>query len=206
MYNLDEADRGGSLEINGKNFTLDVHATGEGSNKSTYGILVGTKPNKDGENCVVDIKSENTVINVTNDSGLSYTANALTAWGGGTIRLNSGNVKISANNIINVKKNSLVEINADSLDKVIQLDGSIVFECVDSTTDIDSDVVLNLTNSNSYLNGNILVTNLGDGHSGTVDGMKLGLSNGATWSTTEEGSFVNYLTFNGGIINNNWDV
>ena len=206
MYNLDEADRGGSLEINGKNFTLDVHATGEGSNKSTYGILVGTKPNKDGENCVVDIKSENTVINVTNDSGLSYTANALTAWGGGTIRLNSGNVKISANNIINVKKNSLVEINADSLDKVIQLDGSIVFECVDSTTDIDSDVVLNLTNSNSYLNGNILVTNLSHGHSGTVDGMKLGLSNGATWSTTEEGSFVNYLTFNGGIINNNWDI
>ena len=208
MYNLDEADRGGSLEINGKNFTLDVHATGEGSNKSTYGILVGTKPNKDGENCVVDIKSENTVINVTNDSGLSYTANALTAWGGGTIRLNSGNVKIDTNknNIINVKRNSTVEINANSLDNIIQLDGSIVFECVDPSTDIDSDVIVNLTNSNSYLNGNILVTNLGDGHSGTVDGMRLGLSNGATWSTTEEGSFVNYLTFNGGIINNNSGV
>lgn len=208
MYNLDEADRGGSLEINGKNFTLDVHATGEGSNKSTYGILVGTKPNKDGENCVVDIKSENTVINVTNDSGLSYTANALTAWGGGTIRLNSGNVKIDTNknNVINVKRNSTVEINKYSLDKVIQLDGSIVFECVDPTTDIDSDVIVNLTNSNSYLNGNILVTNLVDGHSGTVDGMRLGLSNGATWSTTEEGSFVNYLTFNGGIINNNSGV
>ena len=208
MYNLDEADRGGSLEINGKNFTLDVHANGEGSNKSTFGILVGTKPNKDGENCVVDIKSENTVINVTNDSGLAYTANALTAWGGGTIRLNSGNVKIDTNknNIINVKRNSTVEINTNSLDNIIQLDGSIVFECVDPSTDIDSDVVVNLTNSNSYLNGNILVTNLVDGHSGTVDGMKLGLSNGATWSTTEEGSFVNYLTFNGGIINNNWDI
>lgn len=148
------------------------------------------------------------MVNVSSDSGLSYTANALTAWGGGTIRLNSGNVKIDTNknNIINVKRNSTVEINANSLDNIIQLDGSIVFECVDSTTDIDSDVIVNLTNSNSYLNGNILVTNLGDGHIGTVDGMKLGLSNGATWSTIEEGSFVNYLTFNGGIINNNWDI
>jgi outer membrane autotransporter protein len=208
LYNENATDKGSSLEINGKNFTLDVHANGEGSNKSTFGILVGLRKDKDGENCVVDIKSENTVINVTNDSGLSYTTNALTAWGGGTIRLNSGNVKIDTNknNIINVKRNSTVEINANSLDNIIQLDGSIVFECVDSTTDIDSDVIVNLTNSNSYLNGNILVTNLVDGHSGTVDGMKLGLSNGATWSTTEEGSFVNYLTFNGGIINNNWDI
>ena len=93
--------------------------------------------------------------------------------GGGTIRLNSGNVKISADNVINVKRNSFVEINANSLDNIIQLDGSIVFECVDPSTDIDSDVVVNLTNSNSYLNGNILVTNLVDGHSGTVDGMKI---------------------------------
>lgn len=206
MYNLDETDRGGSLEINGKNFTLDVHSNGEGDNKAVFGILVGTKPYKDGEKCVVDIKAENTTINVTSDSNLSYVANALTAWGGGTIRLNSGNVKISADNIINVKRNSTVEINKDSLDREIKLDGSIVFECVDPSTDIDSDVIINLTNSNSYLNGNILVTNLGDGHSGTVDGMRLGLSNGATWSTTEEGSFVNYLTFNGGIINNNSGV
>lgn len=206
LYNENAADRGSSLEINGKNFTLDVHSTGEGSNKSTYGILVGLRKDKDGENCEVNINSENTVINVTNDSGLSYTANALTAWGGGTITLNSGNVKISADNVINVKKKSFVQINEGSLDKVIQLDGSIVFECVDPDTPIDSKVTVNLTNSNSYLNGNILVTNLGHGHSGTVDGMKLGLSNGATWSTTEEGSFVNYLTFNGGIINNNWDI
>ena len=208
LYNENAADKGSSLEINGKNFTLDVHSNGDGDNKSTYGILVGLRKDKDGENCIVDINSENTVINVTNDSGLNYTANALTAWGGGTIRLNSGNVKIDTNknNIINVKRNSTVEINANSLDNIIQLDGSIVFECVDPSTDIDSDVIVNLTNSNSYLNGNILVTNLGDGHSGTVDGMRLGLSNGATWSTTEEGSFVNYLTFNGGIINNNSGV
>ena len=199
-------DGGSSLEINGERLEINVHSEGKGENKATFGIVVGTKENFDGQNCEVNINSENTEINVTSDSGLSYAANALVAWGGGTIRLNSGNVKISADNVINVKKNSLVEINANSLDNIIQLDGSIVFECVDPSTDIDSDVVVNLTNSNSYLNGNILVTNLVDGHSGTVDGMKLGLSNGATWSTTEEGSFVNYLTFNGGIINNNWDI
>lgn len=190
LYNENAADKGSSLEINGKNFTLDVHSNG------------------DGENCIVDINSENTVINVTNDSGLNYTANALTAWGDAKIRLNSGNVKISADNIINVKRNSTVEINKDSLDREIKLDGSIVFECAGTDTSIDSNVIVNLTNSNSYLNGNILVTNLGEGYlEGTkVTGMKLGLSNGATWSTTEEGSFVNYLTFNGGIINNNSGV
>jgi outer membrane autotransporter protein len=199
-------DGGSSLEINGERLEINVHSEGTGANKAIFGIVVGTKVDYDGQNCVVDINSENTVVNVSSDSGLSYAANALVAWGGGTIRLNSGNVKISADNVINVKRNSFVEINANSLDNIIQLDGSIVFECVDPSTDIDSDVVVNLTNSNSYLNGNILVTNLVDGHSGTVDGMKLGLSNGATWSTTEEGSFVNYLTFNGGIINNNWDI
>ena len=201
-------DGGSSLEINGERLEINVHSEGTGANKAIFGIVVGTKVDYDGQNCVVDINSENTVVNVSSDSGLSYAANALVAWGGGTIRLNSGNVKIDTNknNIINVKRNSTVEINANSLDNIIQLDGSIVFECVDPSTDIDSDVVVNLTNSNSYLNGNILVTNLVDGHSGTVDGMKLGLSNGATWSTTEEGSFVNYLTFNGGIINNNSGV
>ena len=213
LYNVhttDAVDEGSSLEINGKNFTLDVHSTSEGPNKSTFGILVGNNKTNDGKNCEVDINSENTVINVTNDSGISYKANALTAWGDAKIRLNSGNVKIytNKNNIINVKRNSTVEINANSLDKEIQLDGSIVFECAGTDTSIDSNVTVNLTNSNSFLNGNILVINQGEGYlEGTkVTGMKLGLSNGATWSTTEEGSFVNYLTFNGGIINNNWDI
>lgn len=210
LYNDNDygQDNGSKLKINGENLVIDVHSEGKGENKAIFGIVVGTKVDYDGQNCVVDINSENTEINVTSDSGLSYAANALVAWGGGTITLNSGNVEINTNknNVINVKRNSTVEINANSLDNIIQLDGSIVFECVDPSTDIDSDVVVNLTNFNSYLNGNILVTNLVDGHSGTVDGMKLGLSNGATWSTTEEGSFVNYLTFNGGIINNNWDI
>ena len=213
LYNVhttDAVDEGSSLEINGKNFTLDVHSTSEGPNKSTFGILVGNNKTNDGKNCEVDINSENTVINVTNDSGISYKANALTAWGDAKIRLNSGNVKIytNKNNIINVKRNSTVEINANSLDKEIQLDGSIVFECAGTDTSIDSNVIVNLTNSNSFLNGNILVINQEEGYlEGTkVTGMKLGLSNGATWSTIEEGSFVNYLTFNGGIINNNWDI
>ena len=213
LYNVhttDAVDEGSSLEINGKNFTLDVHSTSEGPNKSTFGILVGNNKTNDGKNCEVDINSENTVINVTNDSGISYKANALTAWGDAKIRLNSGNVKIytNKNNVINVKRNSTVEINANSLDKEIQLDGSIVFECAGTDTSIDSNVIVNLTNSNSFLNGNILVINQGEGYlEGTkVTGMKLGLSNGATWSTTEEGSFVNNLTFNGGIINNNWDI
>ena len=213
LYNVhttDAVDEGSSLEINGKNFTLDVHSTSEGPNKSTFGILVGNNKTNDGKNCEVDINSENTVINVTNDSGISYKANALTAWGDAKIRLNSGNVKIytNKNNIINVKRNSTVEINANSLDKEIQLDGSIVFECAGTDTSIDSNVIVNLTNSNSFLNGNILVINQEEGYlEGTkVTGMKLGLSNGATWSTTEEGSFVNDLTFNGGIINNNSGV
>lgn len=206
--NTDEVYEKSTLEINGKNFTLDVHSTSEGPNKSTFGILVGNSKDYDGNECEVEINSENTVINVTNDSGLPYTVNALAAWYGGTIKLNSGNVKIvtNKNNVINVKDNSSVQINASSLDNIIQLDGSIVFEYVNSSTDIDSNVIVNLTNSNSYLNGNILVTNFGNEDPGDVTGMKLGLSNGATWSTTEEGSFVNYLTFNGGIINNNSGV
>ena len=206
IYDVGNDDRGSKLYIEGKKFTVNINSQGLGVNEAAFGILVGSKLNMLGTGCVVDIKSEDTVITVNSESSNPFATQGIAAWGGGTVKLNSGNVKISADNIINVKKNSLVQINAKSLDKVIQLDGSIVFECVDPSTDIDSDVVVNLTNSNSYLNGNILVTNLVDGHSGTVDGMKLGLSNGATWSTTEEGSFVNYLTFNGGIINNNWDI
>ena len=206
VYNNDKEnklDEGSTLEINGENFRLDVYSKGEGVNDSAYGILVGSKKDKDGDNCEVNIQAENTVINVTSDSDRPYAAQGIAVWGDGTVILNSGNVKIRSANAINVKRNSLVEINANSLDKVIQLDGSIVFECVDPSTPINSTVIVNLTNSNSYLNGNILVTNLGHGHDGDVTGMKLGLSNGASWSTTEEGSFVNELNFNEGIIYNN---
>lgn len=83
------------------------------------------------------------------------------------------------------------------------MNGDISFNYDEKTsgTPIDSTVNLNLTNEESYLNGNIIKTGNPPSNSNTVKGMNMSLSNGATWTSTKD-SFVNNLTLkNGGTVN-----
>lgn len=200
----DNGSDGGSIEVNGKNLNVNIKS----DNYFAYGIYVynNTTPDSANDNVKsnVVINSENTVINVQGaDTGY---ANGIIAWSEGSVKINNGNVFINADgNIINTRGNSLVEINKDNnVNHTVQLNGDIVFEYnkYDSGTPVDSDVNINLSNAESYLSGNIAVTGNPPEKKDDVTGMKLGLSNGAQWTTDEE-SFVNTLNFNGGIININ---
>ena len=103
------------------------------------------------------------------------------------------------NSVIGTRGDSVVNVNADNSDKVtVQLDGNIVYDYTDHK--VDSNVTVNLANSDSWLKGSIINTapeTAGD--DAKVTGMSLGLSNGATWYVTGN-SFVNNLTANEGKI------
>ena len=192
-------DKGGEIKLNSKDITINVHATGDGRADGIYSIT-RTTDLEDGVS-IVDIKSDNLLIDVSSENGK---ANGITAWSQGQVKINSKNVVINADNAINTRGNSLVEINKDNnTDSTIQITGDIVFEYdgISSGTTVDSDVIINLNNANSFLNGNITITGNPTGEDARVDGMNLGLSNGAQW-TTDSDSFVNKLTMNNGIINN----
>lgn len=193
---------GGKIEITADN--LNIKATSD--NSFAYGIYVynNTTPASinSGEKAEVVIDAKNLVIDVKGkEEGYS---NGIIAWSEGNVKINNGNVKIDADNAINTRGNSLVEINKENnTNNVVQIDGDIVFEYdgISSGTTVDSDVIINLNNENSFFNGNISVTGNPTGENANVDGMNLGLSNGAQW-TTDSDSFVNKLTMNNGIINN----
>lgn len=193
---------GGKIRIIADN--LNIKATSD--NSFAYGIYVynNTTPASinSGEKAEVVIDAKNLVIDVKGkEEGYS---NGIIAWSEGNVKINNGNVKIDADNAINTRGNSLVEINKENdTSNIVQIDGDIVFEYdgISSGTTVDSDVIINLNNANSFLNGNITITGNPTGENAKVDGMNLGLSNGAQW-TTDSDSFVNKLTMNNGIINN----
>jgi outer membrane autotransporter protein len=83
----------------------------------------------------------------------------------------------------------------------VQLNGDIRFDysTLNSYTKVDATVNLKLTNSDSFLNGNILVAGNPPTGKDTVLDMNLTLANGGTWSATDD-SFVNRLTLDGGVI------
>ena len=197
--------KGGTLNVTSKNLSIDVHATGDGRADGIYAITRTTNSSEEDKSKVV-IDADNTVINVTSEK---KQANGITAWSEGRVFINKGNVSINAENIINTRGHALVEINKNNVkDYVVQLNGDIVFEFnkTQSGTTINSDIVINLSNKDSYFNGNIGSDSVGDEDipdgKDTVDGMQLGLSNGGTWNT-DGNSFVNNLTFNDGVINVN---
>lgn len=199
VYADKENNKGGEIKLNSKVISINVHATGDGRADGIYSIT-RTTDLEDGMS-IVDIKSDNLLIDVSSENGK---ANGITAWSQGQVKINSKNVVINADNAINTRGNSLVEINKENdTSNIVQIDGDIVFEYdgISSGTTVDSDVIINLNNANSFLNGNITITGNPTGENAKVDGMNLGLSNGAQW-TTDSDSFVNKLTMNNGIINN----
>lgn len=196
------------INVNGKNLTIDVHGA---ENAYASGIHVqNSTTNADGEESTVVINAENTVINVTADTAVDPTygdnhAIGISAFSQGKIEIN-GNLEINAATVLSTRGGAVTKINAaNDASKTIKLNGDINFnyQKESSGTPVQADVTINLANADSYLKGNILVNglNIPQGYD-EVDSMKLGLANGAQWSTDAD-SFVNVLTLDNGIVNIN---
>ena len=193
---------GSKVEVKSKNLNIDVHSTSQ----EAAGIWVqnstsGKTPADKIANVIID--SENMVINVTSDT--KGKALGLVNMSQGRLEIN-GNLEVNAEIALDTRGEAVTVINKDGKNTV-RLNGDIVFDYDDKTskTTIDADVTINLSNAESYFNGNIGTAsdiNPIPEDKKDVFGMKLGLSNGAQW-TTDANSFVNKLTLDGGIININ---
>lgn len=190
------------IETNSKNLNIDVYS----DESYAYGVLVQNSSTSDDnvkEKSKVVINSENTIINV-GAKNENY-ATGLVVISEGNLEIN-GNLEVNATTVLATRGEAVTVINKNG-ENTVKLNGNIEFDYNHSTsqTTIDADVTINLSNSDSYLNGNIQTSSdidpIPDGKD-NVDGMKLGISNGAQWNT-DDNSFVNILTFNEGIININ---
>ena len=188
-----------NLTVNGS----QLFVTSETATGSAYGVIAqGVETNAaEGDFSVLNLNSKNTVI--TAKSGTAGGASGLLAMSNSKVEA-TGNLKITADNAILTRGDSIININTSGKNTV-QLDGDINFNYDQETsgTKIDADVNLNLTNADSYLIGNIIRT-VKDAPDDKVyvHGMKLKLANGGTWTNTAE-SFANKLTLDGGIVNIN---
>lgn len=199
------SSNGGIINVETENFIVNADSTEIGGYCHAIRAMNRTTTSDEEDVSKIIINAANTVVNA---SILEGESNGLTAWSQGQIKINNGNLTVIADNVINTRGESLIEINADNSEKhVIKLNGDIEFKFdgQQSGTTIDSNVILNLNNSQSYFNGNIgTASNVTPipGDKKDVFGMNLGLGNGGTWNT-DATSFVNNLTFDGGVININ---
>ena len=204
----DTIKKGGKITVTADEVNIEAHGT-NGYSHAVYSITRSSDYSQEDVSQIV-INSKNTTIISTMEDGIS---NGVTAWSQGQVKINNGNVHIIADNVINTRGNSLVEINANNNSQnTVNLNGDIVFTYngVSSGTPIESDIKINLSNSDSKFTGSIhkvIVKKFPDGKTEeqkkellSVSSMKLGLSNGATWEVTGD-SFVNTLNLNNGIIN-----
>lgn len=122
----------------------------------------------------------------------------------GRVEIN-GNTEIEAPTAVYTYGSSQTTINADA-DKTVKITGDIYFDGTKSGYTPDSEVYINLTGGDSYLNGNIYSSS--DEARAKVEGMKLRIADGANWNTDTSDkaydySFVNDLELDGGLINVN---
>lgn len=193
------------VNIEGENLNINAH-----SDKGyAVGIWAQNNTGEKGNESTVNINAKNTVIDVTTgiteaDASGEYLNIGVVAYSGAKVYLNN-NVTINAGTAISTRGGSVIEINKNG-NGTVKINGDINFNYNQPTsgTAVDATVDINLNNKDSFLNGNIFVN--GDPFPPTdkdkVSAMKLGLSNGATWSL-DKGSFVNNLNMNGGVINVN---
>ena len=193
--------------------TVNISANGIGKDGDAYGIycITRTTDSKEQDKSNIEIKAKNTNITVNTEGGKSI---GIAAWSEGKVKINEGNVSIIAKDAIHTRGNSLVEINANNNpENIVKLNGNIKFEYFYSTsqpssnTTVDSNVNIKLSNKDSIFTGKIFTDIISDNENKPenkdylkYNGMKLGLSNGATWNVTGD-SLVNDLTLDGGVIN-----
>ena len=214
--------RSGQITVEGKD--LVVHVTAD-LNKdpagAAYGILAqnNSVPNDNQpDKATVIINAENTYVKadyvgeLTEDAAIA----ALLAMSEGHLHIN-GNLYAEGRYALVARGDSVVRIN-ESNTKTIQLIGDIDFnyDKKSSGTGANADVLVNLSNADSFWKGSATVSygtgKPSDQEKLSVKNFQLGLSNGAqrnptvveetdgeTTGTTQLA--VNKLTFNDGIIN-----
>ena len=192
---------GTKIDINSKNVNIDVYSQVNNVNTETLaGIWVQSNTTDESDESKISkvtINSEKTIINV---NGTKNPGIGLLAMSQGIIDV-KGDLEVNAGSAIAARGNATVNVNKDG-NRTVKLNGDIEFNYEGETSGslVDADININLTNSESYLNGNILITGNPSEDKRDVTGMTLGLSNNARWITDAD-SFVNNLNLDGGIIN-----
>ena len=211
-YQEVQTNNGGNIVVNSDNLEITVHS----EHGSAYGILAQNSTTKTTAETpsTVTVNAENTKIIAT--SGVEGAAAALVALSQGKLTVN-GNLYAKGDKALVARGGAIVKIN-ESESKTVRLIGDIDFNYDKKTsgTGTNADVLINLSNADSYWNGSATVS-YGTGKPSDVDKLKgqnfqLGLSNGAQWNpavveeTGDETTgttqlAVNKLTFNDGVIN-----
>ena len=197
----------GTVTVNGENLTINAYS------EKRYAVGIWAQNNStDRENeadrSAVTINAKNTTIIVNSGvkeadkSSGEYNNIGIVNYSQGIVKINN-NLTIQAGTAISTRGNANTVINEDGTGTV-KIDGDINFNYDKPTsgTAVDATVDINLTNADSYLNGNIFVNGNPYPPAGKddVNSMSLGLSDGAQW-TTDGTSFVNNLKLNDGIVN-----
>lgn len=204
-YGIMSLKKGSNVTINGDTLTINAHGT-------DYAIGMQAQSNSETP-ATIDINTKNTIINASTDvdastlkDGAENPAIGLISYSGSRVTIHN-NLTVNAPTAISTRGGSTVTINPEGTGTV-KLNGDISFNYDKNTskTSIDSHVDINLTNEESYLNGNIIKTGNPPENKSTVKDMKLAASNGAVWNTTKD-SFINQLTLtNGGRVNLSGDA
>lgn len=183
---------GASVDIKGN--SLSINAISD--TNDSIGIHVQNSSTAAEDNkATVNVDVENTTINAKT---------ALSVMSQGVLKVNS-NLVTHGKNAILTRGNSTVNINTDGK-HTTNLNGDIVFD-FDKTTSVDSEVNVNLSGEGSQWTGNTRVdwkndSGKPDEANLAVTGMKLNLSDGATWTPTavkdktEDKSGSNYVALN----------
>ncbi len=211
-YQKEQTNNGGNIVVNSDTLEITVHS----EHGSAYGILAQNSTTKTSADTpsTVTVNAENTKIIAT--SGVEGEAAALVALSQGRLTVN-GNLYAEGDKALVARGDAVVRIN-ESESKTVKLIGDIDFNYDKKTsgTGTNADVLVNLSNAESFWKGSATVS-YGTGKPSdqkklSVKNFQLGLSNGAQWNPTvvEEtvgdttGTTqlaVNQLTFNDGIIN-----
>ena len=199
----------GTIKVEGENLTINAYS----ENGLAAGIWVqnNTTTMESADNrSSVEINAQNTTIisntgkKEADPSSGEYNNLGIVNYSQGIVKINN-NLTIQAGTAISTRGNAETIINENGKGTV-KIDGDINFNYDQPTsgTAVDAVVDINLSNSDSYLNGNIFVNGNpyppSEGDKDKVNSMSLGLSNGAQW-TTDGTSFVNNLKLDDGIIN-----
>ena len=170
--------------LTGKNLEINVTSTED------WAVAVhsqnSTTPDSIGNNTAskVVLNAENIKINTNAKEGYSE---GLSAMSQGEIIVN-GNLALKADTAILARGDAIVKINEGGK-HTTKLDGDMSFNYDKATsgTKVDADVLVNLTGSESYWNGNSKVTwGTGAIPAGLekVTGIDLRINDGATWNPT----------------------
>ena len=198
---------GAKIEMQAQKISVVSSASGIGA-IHTQNNQENPKPSD--EASFVTIKADNLEVTNTAEDGAG-----LSAFSNGKLDVDA-NLIIKATNALDVRGNSIVNINTDtSTQKATKLDGDIVFETPWTTSSshnsgklINSHVTVNLSGNDSYWNGRSYqeynektsVSLESVENYGAVTDFALTVSNGAQWTLSGD-SFVNKLSLNnGGIV------